>query len=390
MISFVATAGIVVLFLIQYYLFSFDPRLNPFQSVGDQFKPNAFDLFFLRFVRRKKLDKISPAAAIQKKRDRRTLNWCVKTAIDCTSYRKMLICSVQCVLGLSDLQIGTGFAILIGGYASLSCGLSSYHWQVTVYLAWFSASTHLAAMTFLRSFFHRNSEKRTWRVIAMFLFLTMLMIGISPTGNYWMSTRPSSDAICSFGRHVKQNDTVNTELVLTNGTVLTNGSSLLNGTRLIDGTLLEAEYPVEIFSPLLGQYVCEDSDKVFLTSYSFYSFASLQAINTTINRRDGNISAMALSGDSHSSAIVSIVILVFSFGVRLIKLHRRSSEWLSFKLRKRISLWVTHRLHQVRTWSNPNRESMHWKRTLVYRPLLVTFILSRLVLDLYSSLFAEV
>jgi len=65
MISFVATAGIVVIFLIQYYLFTFDPRLNPFQSLQSQFKPNAVDLFFLQFVRRRKPDKLSTAEAAQ-------------------------------------------------------------------------------------------------------------------------------------------------------------------------------------------------------------------------------------------------------------------------------------------------------------------------------------
>jgi hypothetical protein len=65
MISFVATAGIVVIFLIQYYLFTFDPRLDPFQSLHSQFKPNAVDLFFLQFIRRTKLNKLSTAEAAQ-------------------------------------------------------------------------------------------------------------------------------------------------------------------------------------------------------------------------------------------------------------------------------------------------------------------------------------
>jgi hypothetical protein len=65
MISFVATAGIVVIFLIQYYLFTFDPRLDPFQSLHNQFKPNAIDLFFLQFIRRTKLDKLSTTKATQ-------------------------------------------------------------------------------------------------------------------------------------------------------------------------------------------------------------------------------------------------------------------------------------------------------------------------------------
>jgi hypothetical protein len=258
-------------------------------------------------------------------------------------------------------------------------------------------------MTFLRSFFHRNPEKRAWRVVGMFLFLTMLMVGISPTGNYWMSIRPSSDAVCSFGHHVEQGNIMDTELILTNGTILTNGLALFNGTKLIDGTSLVSFdwYTSTNLSPLLGHNIYAREGELYVyTNQQFLhtwgvlfgqSFFIVEA-PTIVNQHDGKIYVEALSGDSDSSAIVSVVILAFSFGVRLVKLHQRSSEWLNFKVRARISSWTTYRLNQLRVWSFPNHDQnlVPLKRTLIYRPLLVSFILLRMSLDIYSSLFAEV
>jgi len=236
----------------------------------------------------------------------------------------------------------------------------------------------------------------------MFCFLIMLMVGISPTGNYWMSTKPSSDALCSFGHHVKQGNIMDTELKLTNGTILTNGSALFNGTKLIDGTSLIQSNPYMInFSPLLGHEIYAREGKLYVhTNRQFLRYGGVSLPEgtfiveapITINQNDGKIYIEALSRDSDRSAIVSVVILAFSFGVRLIKLYRRSSEWLNFKVRARISSWTTYRLNQLRVWSFPNRDQnlVPLKRTLIYRPLLVSFILLRMSLDIYSSLFAEV
>ena len=59
----------------------------------------------------------------------------------------------KAVLMLSDQQLVTGIALLASAYSQLSCGLSSYHWQLIVYLAWFSSLTHLTTMTALRQYF---------------------------------------------------------------------------------------------------------------------------------------------------------------------------------------------------------------------------------------------
>lgn len=231
----------------------------------------------------------------------------------------------------------------------------------------------------------------------MSLFLVMLLVGISPTGNYWVSTRPASDAICSFGRRTYVGYTIKTELALANGTVLTNGMLLLNGSSLIDGTRWDgsASKSVGIYSQLLGQYVSWVNGDVMVASPADYRFDPLTCtshpfVATIINQQTGNIDAKTVHVDSDSSATISMIILIFSFGVRVIKVFRTSSEWLNFKIRRFVSTWLSSRLSQLCTWSNRDDNSIYWKRTLLYRPFLVLFILLRLSLDFYSSLLAEV
>src|SRR5580704_14637470 len=107
---------------------------------------------------------------------------------------------------MSDLQILSGLSILISGYIQLHCGLSAYHWQVLVYLAWFSSLTHLSCLTFLRARLYERPEERTWRVLAMFSLICMLLGALVPTGGYnWssdgtnsQSPTPSDFAVCYF------------------------------------------------------------------------------------------------------------------------------------------------------------------------------------------------
>lgn len=104
----------------------------------------------------------------------------------------------QCVLTLSDLQILTGLSILISGYAQLHCGLSVYHWQILVYLTWFSSLTHLSCLTFLRNHLYNHPGERLWRLIGMGALVVMLIVALLPTGNYSSSSDPAGYAICTF------------------------------------------------------------------------------------------------------------------------------------------------------------------------------------------------
>lgn len=86
------------------------------------------------------------------------------------------------VLFLGDTQVVTSVAILVSGYIQLRCGLSIYHWEIIVDLAWFSSLTHLTALTSLRYYFRRRPAMAIWRVTFMGLTLLLLASALQPTG----------------------------------------------------------------------------------------------------------------------------------------------------------------------------------------------------------------
>ena len=91
------------------------------------------------------------------------------------------------ILMFSDQQIVTGIALLISGYAQITSGLSIYHWQIVVYLAWFSSLTHLTTLTFLRQYFRDSPGPRLWRTVLMVIMVMMLGIALLPTGDaFWL------------------------------------------------------------------------------------------------------------------------------------------------------------------------------------------------------------
>ena len=85
---------------------------------------------------------------------------------------------------MSDLQIITGLSILISGFALLRCGLQTYHWQILVYLAWFSSLTHLSCLTLLRNYLYNHPTERLWRLLGMGLIVVMLVGAILPTASF--------------------------------------------------------------------------------------------------------------------------------------------------------------------------------------------------------------
>lgn len=94
------------------------------------------------------------------------------------------------ILMYSDQQLVTGLAILISGYSQLSSStgdMTSYHWQLMVYTAWFASLTHLTTLTILRKYFRDIKKVRIWRIGLMTLLMLLLMVALLPTGNsYWL------------------------------------------------------------------------------------------------------------------------------------------------------------------------------------------------------------
>ncbi|KAI9724390.1 MAG: hypothetical protein M1812_000458 [Candelaria pacifica] len=109
------------------------------------------------------------------------------------------------VLMFSDQQVVTGIAILASGYAQLRYNISVYHWQIVVYLAWFSSLTHLTTLTMMRQYFRENPTPRLWRATLMLVTVILLTVALIPTGDGWWLTLDGLEglpAICFFKRLV--------------------------------------------------------------------------------------------------------------------------------------------------------------------------------------------
>ncbi|KAF2271493.1 ArfGap-domain-containing protein [Westerdykella ornata] len=97
----------------------------------------------------------------------------------------------KAVLIISDTTLVTGLSFLIAGYSQLNCGLSAYHWQMMVYVAWFASFSFLAAMTFLQDYFQANRTLRAVRIILMLVMACMLIVALLPTGSHnWLNLYP--------------------------------------------------------------------------------------------------------------------------------------------------------------------------------------------------------
>lgn len=114
----------------------------------------------------------------------------------------------KCVLALSDQQIVTGIAILASAYSQLHRGLSMYHFQMAIYLAWFSTLTHLSTLTFLRRHLDGNNYIRLLRLCLMVVLGLMLAVALIPTGSNCSLRKdqldwtqyPGMPALCCFAK----------------------------------------------------------------------------------------------------------------------------------------------------------------------------------------------
>ncbi|KAF4899243.1 hypothetical protein CGCF415_v010528 [Colletotrichum fructicola] len=161
LIGFMGTAYLVLLLVIGNYFLAYDPTDCPFQSGNSKneninrelWRPNPIDERFLRWS----------------------------------------------IIMLCDVQVVTGLGILISGFVLLRCGLDAIHWQIAVFLAWFSTVTHLSGLEVLRTHLNTYVWSKHLRFSLMSLLLILLLVGIVPTGFFSLRNRNfSSPAVCYF------------------------------------------------------------------------------------------------------------------------------------------------------------------------------------------------
>ncbi|KAK4442725.1 hypothetical protein QBC34DRAFT_224119 [Podospora aff. communis PSN243] len=184
--GFLGTAWLAITLLLAYYFLAFDPGLDPFwigpanDPEARVSRPNPVDMSFYR-LRSSITQVVSKYMRASKRQE--------------MSQRLSIIFS-QAVMTMSDLQIISGMAVLVSGYATLPQAMSVYHWKIILRLGWFSTITHLAALTCLRTYLFRNPSKRIVRLFFMAFLALILLTGMLFTGR--INLDPEQYAICYF------------------------------------------------------------------------------------------------------------------------------------------------------------------------------------------------
>ncbi|GFN13299.1 uncharacterized protein AtWU_03097 [Aspergillus tubingensis] len=291
--SYIITAGIVVVVLALYYFVAYDPSHDPFQgskrnSVPRAFYPNPVDALILEDSRRIAMACLGAFGCI---------------SINNTSFEEAFI---RCIIAFSDMQLLTGYSILISGFSQLRSGLQTFYWQVVIGLTWFSTITHLSCLTALRNHLYLHSSERTWRLAAMAILCVLLAIGLGFTANYdW--------AFFGGGDEPNYGDA--------------------------------AICYIRIRSPL---------------GHAFYTM------------------------------LFSVLLITFSFVVRIVKLYRFLSVDIFTRARSRVKHWTYTSLRIVHDWSDASAQPPSLICMICYYPLLAAKLSADLLVDGWASVFMEI
>lgn len=93
------------------------------------------------------------------------------------------------ILSLADLQLITGFALLIAGYVTVFKGVTARdihnaHWTLIVYMSCLSSSTHLAAVLTLRKYFDDHKKIAVLRIYLILAFSALLVVALSTSRSF--------------------------------------------------------------------------------------------------------------------------------------------------------------------------------------------------------------
>lgn len=212
----------------------------------------------------------------------------------------------------------TGLGILCSCYALLHCGFDASHWQIAVYLAWFSAVTHLSGLTVLRTYLNTYPWVKHTRVFLMFALLMLLIVGLIPTGFLFARTSDhASYAICYFN-----------------------------------------------------------------LSYGYWHFSEIDRDASEVSRVEETASWQAM--------ILSVILLVFGFITRSIRLFRPLSTAFRLRIRQPLSGWSRRSLRRLGPSGTPRSRFGVIISNIITKQALALFLMARLSCDLFSSMLFEV
>jgi hypothetical protein len=73
---------------------------------------------------------------------------------------------------------------MLSGFLQLNCGISTFHWQRVIHLAWFSSVTHMCCLTFLRDHLCESKVLQVWRIPSMVILSMLLIYAFTTTSRY--------------------------------------------------------------------------------------------------------------------------------------------------------------------------------------------------------------
>lgn len=207
LIGFLGTAWFGVILVVLQYFIAFDPPKDQFAAGNEQpnslseppYVPNAVDVVATW-----------PSREIKEALRRRgkCKGWLHKYLVERPAWRagfervrvhhmtrkvSSYWQTTQVILSMADVQTVTGLGILSSGYNDLACLIFAYHWQVIVYLAWLSNTTHIACLSACRAYLFRHQVQRNIRLFFMFLLWVGLLVAMIPTAYFnWRPVEPSA------------------------------------------------------------------------------------------------------------------------------------------------------------------------------------------------------
>ncbi|WYZ36429.1 hypothetical protein EsH8_XIV_000029 [Colletotrichum jinshuiense] len=384
-LGFLITAWLTVIVLITNYLLIFDPRKNPYRKTADRGRqsrvssrtPNPVDMTVYKSMERLRNSLLRHRQEV---------------SVGEEAFQK-------CILALADTQLITGISVLVSAYYTLTQGLSAYHWQMIIYLAWFSSMTHLSALTFLRTYFANHPAGRLWRVLIMSLLVILLFIGLIPTGHFnFISKVWTVASKVDFGDFVYPNDCDDFGQIGSQyfGCWLPNNATGFtdfddNGYR--SGTC--GPKLCTVAGKPLSEYQPTNDDtlrRLWIPDPMLHpETVDWQVILPESPARCYLKGGMPRTSSTFTSLIISLLLLAYSFLLRVIKTFERSNEVLSFISHKRL-----YHLFQgvAQTWRQKLRQ-VGPKVSLLMTSVLLPFQNSvyftfYVFLHLYTSVLAEV
>lgn len=254
---------------------------------------------------------------------------------------------MQCVLGLCDAQSFTGIGLLISGYSVLNSGISAYHWQIMVYLAWLANLTHMSGLTLLRTYFKSHRKERNWRLIFMAILFLLLLVAEIPTAFFnWASSDDREVSAANATSHAR--------------------------------CFFNMQIATERFHVAAR---CSERCSV--------------ALGDCETRCTGYGSQLLSDTSAFQNMIVTFLLLAFNCFTRVMKIMDKPSTWVAYNLRNPLSRWWRRKilladsafLRLPRAWT-PRKILIQKYFWVKHR--LAMLLLWRLYADLYTSTLSEV